>query len=143
MSLTIGDMIVKEVCELPDEQRLEDAVEEVTSQVDGVIAGNEYVLGTDEVDRMFASLPSELVLIRKNKITGVYRHVRVYLCINRTRSLSNVSYQSGHKEEIIKGLGSVFLLRSNPSLCEAIREMYDMIRKLDIHGDELIIDERE
>lgn len=143
MSLTIGDMIVKEVCELPNEQQLEDEGEKDTPQGDGVIAGNEYVLGTDEVDKMFASLPSELVLIRKNKITGVYRHVRVYLCIHMTRSLSNVSYQSGHKEEVIKGLGSVFLLRSNPSLCEAIREMYEMICKLDIHGDELIIDERE
>lgn len=143
MALTIGDMIVKETCELPNEQQLEDAGEEYASQGDGAIVGNEYDLRTDEVDKMFAALPSELVLIRKNKITGVYRHVRVYLCIHGTRSLSTVSYQSGHKEEIIKGLGSVFLLRSNPSLCEAIREMYDMIRKLDIHGDELIIDERE
>ena len=103
----------------------------------------ENPLTIEEVDCMFLELPSRLRVVKKNKITGQTRHMDAYLCVNTSRYLVFVSYQTGTVDKVRKCDGNLVLCTGSGSLCQSVKDMYDMIHRLGIKEDELIIDERE
>lgn len=124
-----------------NDMKVEDNPVEV--QTEKSSSGKMDLLTTEDVDRMFLELPSQIRVVKQNKLTGLKRHVSAYLCVNASLSTVYVSYQTGTVRNIIKGDGNLFLLRASGSLCQSIKEMHDLLQSLGISGDELIIDERE
>lgn len=80
-----------------------------------------------------------LRVMRVNKITRGITHFSIYLSVVSTRDNVVMGYHSGRKEKVVKGEGNPVIIVTGATLSECVKQMYDMVQRLGLREDELLI----
>lgn len=80
-----------------------------------------------------------LRVMRVNKITRGITHFSIYLTVVSTRDNVVMGYHSGRKEKVVKGEGNPVIVVTGATLSECVKKMYDMVQRLGLREDELLI----
>ena len=77
--------------------------------------------------------------MRVNKITRGITHFSIYLTVVSTRDNVVMGYHSGRKEKVVKGEGNPVFIVTGATLSECVKQMYDMVQRIGLCEDELLI----